>query len=48
MIKINNDHNLNEEDLKYFKENFENILFRDDFFSIFSMNKIKEFLIEVI
>ena len=47
-IKINNNHNLNEEDLKYFKENFENILFRDDFFSIFNMNKIKEFLIEVI
>ena len=47
-IKINNNQNLNEADLKYFKETFENILFRDDFFSIFSMNKIKEFLVEVI
>ena len=47
-IKINNDENITEADLKYLKETFENILFNDDFFSIFRMNKIKEFLIEVI
>ena len=38
----------NEEDIKYFKETFENILFDDDFFGIFRMSKIKEFLLEVI
>ena len=47
-ININNHHNLNEADLKFLKENFESILFSDDFFSIFRMNKIKEFLIEAI
>ncbi len=47
-IKINNDENITEADLKYLKETFENILFNDDFFSIFRMNKIKEFLIEII
>ena len=47
-ININNHHNVNEADLKFLKENFESILFSDDFFSIFRMNKIKEFLLEVI
>ena len=35
----------NEEDTKYFKETFENILFDDGFFSMFKMNKIKKFLL---
>jgi hypothetical protein len=47
-INIGKNYIANEEDMKYFKETFENILFNDDFFSIFRMNKIKEFLIEVI
>ena len=48
--KINNDKNYvaNEVDMKYFKETFERILFNDDFFGIFRMNKIKEFLLEII
>ena len=48
--KINIDKNYvaNEADMKYFKETFENILFDDDFFGIFRMNKIKEFLLEII
>ncbi len=47
-IKINKNQNVNEADLKYFKDNFENILFKDDFFSIFRESKIKEFLIEIL
>ena len=47
-INIGENHVANEEEMKYFKETFESILFDDDFFSIFRMNKIKEFLLEVI
>ena len=48
--KINTDNNYlaNKEDIKYFKEKFENILFNEGFFQIFNKNKIKEFLIEII
>ena len=34
----------NEEDIKYFKESFENILFDKNFFGIFEFNKIKNFV----
>ena len=44
-IKIGKNYQANEDDIKYFKETFENILFDDGFFSIFKMNKIKKFLI---
>ena len=47
-INFNKNSAANEEDIKYFKETFENILFDGDFFEIFRMNKIKEFLLEVI
>ena len=47
-INIGTSYVANEIDMKYFKETFENILFDDDFFGIFRMNKIKEFLLEVI
>jgi hypothetical protein len=47
-INIDKSYVANEIDMKYFKETFENILFDDDFFGIFRMNKIKEFLLEVI
>ena len=47
-INIGKSYVANEIDMKYFKETFENILFDDDFFGIFRMNKIKEFLLEVI
>ena len=47
-INIGKNYIANEEDMKYFKETFESILFNDDFFGIFKMNKIKEFLLEVI
>jgi len=47
-ININESYITNEADVKYFKETFERILFDDGFFSIFKMNKIKKFLIEII
>ena len=52
--KINFDHiSLNEkkfpkEDLKYFKNSFENILFDKRFLEIFEIKKIKNFILEVI
>ena len=38
----------NKEDIKYFKENFESILFNDGFFNIFKKDKLKKFLLAVI
>ena len=48
--KINNKKNYlaNQEDLKYFKDKFESILFNEGFFNIFYKNKIKEFILEII
>ena len=37
----------NKEDMLYFKEKFESILFNDRFFKIFNKNKIKEFINEI-
>ena len=47
VIKMNNEYIATKEDLKYFKESFETILFDKDFISIFKINKIKKFLIEI-
>ena len=47
-INIGKNYVVNEVDMKYFKETFESILFNDDFFGIFRMDKIKKFLLEVI
>ena len=47
-INIDDSYIANEVDMKYFKETFERILFDEGFFSIFRMDKIKKFLIEVI
>ena len=47
-ININDNYVANKTDIKYFKKTFENILFDDGFFGIFRMNKIKEFLLEII
>ena len=42
------DDTVNKEDLNYFKETFENVLFNENFFSIFRKDKVKEFLLEII
>ena len=47
-INIGESYIANEADLKYFKETFERTLFDEGFFSIFRIDKIKKFLIEVI
>tara|TARA_B100001093_G_C26786841_1_gene997058 strand:- start:351 stop:1754 length:1404 start_codon:yes stop_codon:yes gene_type:complete len=47
-INLNEDYLFNDEDLKFFKDKFEGILFEEDFFQIFNKNKIKKFLLEVI
>ena len=41
------DYNASKEDLKYFKSNFEKILFDENFLRIFDLKKIKEFILEV-
>ncbi len=48
--KINTDTNYiaKEEEISFFKESFEKFLFKEGFFDIFKINKIKEFLLEVI
>ena len=47
-INIDQGYTANTEDIKYFKDAFERILFNEGFFKIFNKNKIKEFLIEII
>lgn len=42
-----NDYRATKEDLRYFKKKFETILFDKDFFSIFDLKKIKNFIIEI-
>ena len=39
---------LPKEDLKYFKNSFENILFNKSFLEIFEINKIKNYILEII
>ena len=47
-ININKDYTVNNEDLRYYENNFGDILYKDGFFQIFNKDKIKEFLIEII
>tara|TARA_E500000178_G_scaffold345344_1_gene395038 strand:- start:289 stop:426 length:138 start_codon:yes stop_codon:yes gene_type:complete len=44
---MNNNYNASREDLKYFKDIFENILFDKNFSEIFDLKKIKKFIIEI-
>ncbi len=46
-ISMNNNYNASKEDLKYFKNAFENILFDKNFSEIFNLKKIKEFIMEI-
>ena len=46
-ISMNNNYKASNEDLNYFKEKFENILFKDNFIKIFDLKKIKEFILEI-
>ena len=47
-ILVNNkDYSASNEDLNYFKQIFESILFDKDFIGIFNLKKIKDFVLEV-
>ena len=46
-ISMNNNYKASNADLNYFKEKFENILFKDNFIKIFNLKKIKEFILEI-
>ena len=46
-ISLNNDYEASSEDLKYFKENFEDIVFNESFLEIFNLKKIRDFILEV-
>ena len=46
-ITTNDNYKASKEDLKYFKNTFEDILFDKNFFKIFSLNKIKDFIKEI-
>ena len=47
-IKIKNIYSAQTEDLEYFQQTFERILFDDSFLNIFKLDKIKSFFQEVI
>ena len=47
-IKINESYIATNEDLKYFKKSFENILFDKNFLRIFNFIKIKKFLSQIL
>ena len=46
-IRMNNSYNAAEEDLKYFKSTFENILLYENFLNIFDLPNIKKFVLEI-
>ena len=46
-IKMNKDYLASKEDLKYFKDKFESILFNQNFINIFNLSKIKKFILEI-
>ena len=46
-IQAENNYKASREDLNYFKDTFETILFDQDFLNIFRLEKIKQFILEV-
>ena len=44
---MNKNYEASKEDLNYFKQSFESILFDENFLSIFNYKKIREFILEV-
>jgi hypothetical protein len=46
-IEVNQNYKSSKEDLDYFKQSFETILFDKDFLGIFDLKKIKEFILAV-
>jgi hypothetical protein len=46
-ITVNQNYEASKEDLNYFKQSFETILFDENFSNIFNYNKIKKFILEL-
>ena len=46
-ISMDESYEASKDDLKYFKDTFEKILFDNNFFEIFDLKKIKEFILEI-
>ena len=46
-ISLNENYEATKEDLKFFKETFESVLFDKTFFEIFNEKKIKKFILEI-
>ena len=46
-IKLNESYVATKEDLKYFKNTFESILFDKNFIKIFDISKIRNFILEI-
>ena len=44
---MNDNYKASKEDLKYFKSVFENIIFDDNFINIFSLSKLRNFILEI-
>ena len=47
-ISANNNYNATKEDLLYYKQIFENMLFNETFLKIFELKKIKKFILEIV
>ena len=45
---MNKEYKASQEDLNYFKQSFENILFDQNFLRIFNYEKMKEFISEIL
>ena len=46
-ITMNEDYKASKEDLNYYKQSFESILFNKDFIGIFNLDNIKDFILEI-
>ena len=44
---MNEDYMASKEDLNYYKQSFESILFNTDFIGIFDLDNIKDFILEI-
>ena len=46
-VEMNNNYNASQEDLEFFKNSFESILFDGNFNEIFRLSKIRKFIYEI-
>ena len=46
-VEMNNKYNASQEDLEFFKNSFESILFDGNFNEIFRLSKIRKFIYEI-